>query len=46
MCYGAWKGAQRKGVETLEVAQKCLIHVMKWKEEQKEYDIRRQTEDG
>ena len=29
VCYGAWKGAQRKGVETIEVAQKRLMYVMK-----------------
>ena len=33
VCYGACEEAQRKGVETIEVAQNCLIHVMKWKEE-------------
>ena len=29
VCYGAWEGAQRKGVEIIEIAQKSLMHVMK-----------------
>ena len=32
MCYGAWEGAQTKGVEAIEIAQ---MHVMSCKESKK-----------